>query len=511
MKIKAGAILSSIRIDRAMDRKISVQLYMGLRDIILAGGVQPGERLPASRTLGSDLGVSRTTVIEALDRLIAEGLLESRVGSGTFVSTALAGQPGRSKPAQPSAAPLNRLALSRATARATGKLVRRSRLPHRSQAFITALPALDKFPMAHWARLSARHWRESRDDVMGYGHPYGLPRLRSAIAAHLNASRGIHCDAEQILIVGGAQEAFSLIGTLLLNPGDPVWFENPGAIGARNAFIAQGAKLVPISIDEEGLSVDEGLRKASKFRLAFVTPSHQQPLGRIMSLPRRLDLLKAAEDANAFIVEDDYDGDFYYGHQPQPTLKSIDTQNRVIYVGTFSKSLFPSLRLGYLLAPGGLTDIFRDISSSFLSGVPTAQQAIVADFMEEGLFATHIRQMRRLYKERHDRLLTETRRLSDWLDVKPASGGFHTVGYINDDMDEQVLVECAARENVVVAPLGRYCLAPVVQKGIVLGFGACHEHEIKKGVNVLAKLRDKTENWTGKKLKMDMSGSPISG
>lgn len=512
MKIKAGAILSSIRIDRALDRKISVQLYMGLRDIILAGGLQPGERLPASRTLGVDLGVSRTTVIEALDRLVAEGLLEARVGAGTFVSTVLAGQSGRSRPPQPGIAPAGQLALSRTTARAIQQLTPRSRLPHRSQAFITALPALDKFPMAHWARLSSRHWRDKRDTVMGYGHPYGLPRLRSAIAAHLNASRGIRCDPEQILIVGGAQQAFSLIGTLLLDPGDQVWFENPGAIGARNAFVAQGAELVPIGVDADGLSVEEGLSKAPKFRLAFVTPSHQQPLGRVMSLPRRLSLLKAAEEANALIIEDDYDGDFYYGLQPQPTLKSIDTQNRVIYVGTFSKSLFPALRLGYLLAPDGLACIFKDISSSFLTGVPTATQAIVADFMEEGLFATHIRQMRRLYRERHDALLSQTPRLAEWVDIQPTSSGFHTVGYLNGGIDEHALVECAAKENIIVAPLSRYCFAPVHQEGIILGFGASNENEIKNGVSTLAKLLAH-KVWIGpeKKLRMDMSGSPITG
>lgn len=496
MKVKAGAILSSIRIDRALDRKISVQLYMGLRDIILAGGLLPGERLPASRTLGADLGVSRMTVIEALDRLVAEGLLEARVGAGTFVSTALAGQPGRNRPPPTGAAPLDRLALSRTAARATQQLTARSRLPHRSQAFITALPALDKFPMAHWARLSSRHWRDKRDAVMGYGHPYGLPRLRSAIAAHLNASRGIRCDPEQILIVGGAQQAFSLIGTLLLDPGDQVWFENPGAIGARNAFVARGTELVPVGVDAEGLSVEEGIRKAPKFRLAFVTPSHQQPLGRVMSLPRRLALLKAAEEANALIVEDDYDGDFYYGQQPQPTLKSIDTQNRVIYVGTFSKSLFPSLRLGYLLAPDGLAGIFKDISSSFLSGVPTAPQAIVADFMEEGLFATHIRQMRRLYRERHDALLAEAPRLTEWIDIRPTTSGFHTVGYLRGDIDEGPLVERAAAENVIVAPLGRYCFVPVRQKGIVLGFGASSGNEIRNGVTTLARLLAR-KAWIG--------------
>lgn len=215
-----------------------------------------------------------------------------------------------------------------------------------------------------------------------------------AIATHLNAARGIKSDPDQIFIVAGAQQAFYQIASLLLNPGDPIWFENPGAIGARNAFVASGANAVPVEIDDQGLSVEDGLRKAPHFRLAFVTPSHQQPLGPVMPLPRRLALLRAAEEADALIVEDDYDGEFYYGSQPQPPLKSIDTQDRVIYVGTFSKSLFPSLRVGYILSPPSLIDTFSRVSSNWLSGVPTATQAIVADFMNEGLFANHIRAMR---------------------------------------------------------------------------------------------------------------------
>jgi GntR family transcriptional regulator/MocR family aminotransferase len=485
---------------------------MGLREIILGGGMQPGERLPASRTLGADLGVSRTTVIEALDRLVSEGLLEARVGAGTFVSTALAGQPGRSRPSQPGGPPAQDLAISTAAVRAMQRSAPRARLPHKSQAFVTALPALDKFPMAHWARLASRHWRDRRDAVMGYGHPCGLPRLRSAIAAHLNASRGIRCDPEQILILGGAQEAFSLIGSVLLDPGDRVWFENPGAIGARNAFIERGAEMVPVGIDAEGLSVEEGLTRAPRFRLAFVTPSHQQPLGRVMSLPRRLSLLKAAEDAGALIVEDDYDGDFYYGPQPQPTLKSIDTRDRVIYVGTFSKSLFPALRLGYLLAPDRLADIFKDICASSLSGVPTATQAIVADFMEEGLFATHIRQMRRIYKERHDALIDQAARLGQWIDIEPTSSGFHVVGYLKGAIEEHALVDGAARENVILAPLARYCLEPVARKGIVLGFGASNANEIRNGIGALARVLAR-ESAIGpeKESRMDMRASPISG
>jgi GntR family transcriptional regulator/MocR family aminotransferase len=383
MKTKAGAILSSIRIDRSLDRKISVQLYMGLRDIILSGGLNGGERLPATRTLASELGVSRTTALDAVSRLISEGLLESRIGAGTFVSHTMTGR----TPVKPKAARIDAERaprLSPSTVRARAMFAERRRLPHKSQAFVTALPALHAFPMAQWARLSARHLRSDRDAVMGYGNPYGLPRLRAAIATHLNASRGIQCDPEQVFVVGGAQQAFSLIGDMLLDRGEKVWFENPGAIGARNAFISCGAELVPVPVDDEGIVVADGVARAPDFRLAFVTPSHQQPLSKVLSLSRRLALLDAADRADAFIVEDDYDGDFYFGDQPLPTLKSIDTNGRVIYVGTFSKTLFPSLRLGFLVAPASMVEAMSTIFSAALSGVPTWPQAIVADFIDEG-------------------------------------------------------------------------------------------------------------------------------
>lgn len=485
MKTQAGALLSSIKIDHGGERKIGAQLFMGLRDIILSGGVQPGERLPASRTLARELEVSRTTVIDALDRLVAEGLLEARVGAGTFVNAALSAQPARRS--APDRAVHAAPRLSRAAAKAAGSFAARERLPHRSAPFITALPALDAFPMSHWARLSARHWRQGRETVMGYGEPYGLPRLRRAIAAHLNAGRGIKCDPEQIFITGGAQQAFSLISALLLDPGGKVWFENPGAIGARNAFIANGADLVPVDVDREGLCVADGLEKAPDFKLAFVTPSHQQPLGHVMSLPRRLALLRVAEAADAFIVEDDYDGDFYYGNQPLPPLKSIDTQDRVIYVGTFSKSLFPALRLGFVLSPAGMIESFQQISKSWLSGVPTAPQAITAEFMDEGLFATHVRLMRRTYKARHDMLLKASAALAGAIDVEPASSGFHTIGYLRPGLDENQLVTKAAEQGIILAPLGRYCLSPVERRGVVLGFGGVNPDEIQRGVERLRK------------------------
>lgn len=488
MKNKAGAILSSIRIDRSLDRKISVQLYMGLRDIILSGGLNGGERLPATRTLASELGVSRTTALDAVSRLISEGLLESHIGAGTFVSHTMTGR----APVVPQMATEEaerQPRLPSAVIQARAQFAERRRLPHKSQAFVTALPALHLFPMAQWARLSARHLRSDRDAVMGYGNPYGLPRLRAAIATHLNASRGIQCDPEQVFVVGGAQQAFSLIGSLLLDRGEKVWFENPGAIGARNAFISQGAELVPVAVDDEGIVVEEGLAKAPDFRLAFVTPSHQQPLSKVLSLSRRLALLDAADRADAYIVEDDYDGDFYFGDQPLPTLKSIDTNGRVVYVGTFSKTLFPSLRLGFLVAPAGMVDVISTLFSAALSGVPTWPQAIVADFIDEGHFSTHIRTMRQHYRKRHEILHQHSRQLEPHMHVQRALAGFHTVGYFREPgRNEDEFVKAAHAAGLTLSGIGRYCLAPIERKGVVIGYGAASESEIRQGIDVLAQL-----------------------
>jgi GntR family transcriptional regulator/MocR family aminotransferase len=275
---------------------------------------------------------------------------------------------------------------------------------------------------------------------------------------------------------------------MLVNPGEAVWFENPGAIGARNAFRALDARLVPVEIDSEGFSVDDARAKAPEFRLAFVTPSHQQPLGHVMSLGRRLALLQAAKDADAMIVEDDYDGEFYYGDQPPPTLKSIDTQERVIYVGTFSKSLFPSLRLGFILSPSRLVESFERIFGTWQSGAPTASQAIVAEFMEEGFFATHVRTMRQLYKERYEALFEAGAAIADLIDVQPTHGGFHTIGLLPETGCEERIVEAARDAGIITAPLGRYVISPIQKSGLVLGFGSTPPEDIRNAANTLGKV-----------------------
>jgi GntR family transcriptional regulator / MocR family aminotransferase len=488
MKREAGALLSAIDLDRTSRKSISVQLYMALRDILLSGGLKPGDRLPASRTMARETGVSRTTVIDAVERLVSEGMLTSRVGAGTFVSDTLVFQKSPTVTSENEPHVADKPRLSQTLGQGTRIFAPRARLPHNPQAFVSALPALDAFPLAQWSRISARHLRGSRNDIMGYGHPQGHRALRRAIATHLAAARGITCNPDQIFVTSGAQHAFALIGQMFLNAGDRVWFENPGAKGARNALASTGAELVPVPVDEDGICVSQAFKTAPQFRLAFVTPSHQQPLGHVMSLARRFELLQAATDARALVIEDDYDGEFYFGARPQPALKSIDTNGRVLYVGTFSKSLFPSLRLGFVLVPERMVEAFDNLFASCASGPSTSTQAIVADFMDEGHFSTHIRLMRRLYKARYEALMNAAEMLPDTIRVQETSGGFHTPAYLRPDIDEQMVVEQARAQNVILAPLGQYCLLPIPQKGLVFGFGSTIPNDIRKGMDAVRSL-----------------------
>ena len=490
VKRARGVLLDALELDHASSQALSAQIYYELRDKVFSGALKAGDRLPASRMLARELSVSRTTVVEAYERLIAEGAFVAKVGAGTFVSDVAQNVRSREGEAKRAAPPRVEPRLSKAIVDATAQLF--ERIPHKPRAFTTALPAFDVFPIALWSRQVSKHWRARRDSILGYGDPSGYLPLRRAIATHLKGSRGVICDPDQVFIVGGAQQAFYLIARLLTNPGDDVWFENPGAIGARNCFAAVGANLVPVPVDRHGLDVAHGVVVAPSFRLAFVTPSHQQPLGVTMSLTRRAALIKAAEDADAMIVEDDYDGEFCYSGAPTPALKSIDASERVIYVGTFSKTMFPSLRLGFIVAPQQLVDIFAKVSETILQGVPSNPQAVVADFIEEGHFASHVRRMRKIYAERRDVLLDEAgRQLSGSLDVANTETGLHTIGLLASGYDEVAVSELADKQGVSVAPISRFSIEPTDRSGFVLGFSGVPPNELVAGVETLARvLRD---------------------
>lgn len=489
VKRSAGELLFSIRVDRGAGRSVTGQVYSAIKQLIVDGALAAGKRLPSSRTIARELDISRTTAIAVFERLTSEGLIVSRTGAGSFVSDAAERQRPQREFVVDDLSPAT-TKLADIIAEASPRFFQRLSHPVKPRAFATGLPAYDAFPLAVWSRLTAKHWRRPRDLIMGYSDPNGLPELRRAIAAHLGANRGIACDAGQIFIVNGAQQAFDLVGRVLLNRGDAVWFENPGAIGARNSFIACGARLVPVPVDAEGISVEEGLRLAPDFRLAFVTPSHEHPTGAEMSLERRSELLAAANRRDAWVLEDDYDGEFRYDGRPLPTLKSADRSERVIYVGTFSKTMFPSLRLGFYLAPAPLVPIFQRISGAFLQGVPASIQAVLAAFIEEGHFATHLRRMRDIYRERHEAFHDAAeRRLNGMLDARRSAAGFHVVGkFLSPRLDEEDVQARAEAAGIVVSPIGRFCIEPVSEKGLVLGVSAIDPRAIARGVEALAEV-----------------------
>lgn len=487
-KYAGGALIPTLSIDRDDRATITVQLVSAMRDLILSGQLRAGERLPASRTLARDQGVSRTTAINAYEQLTAEGLLRSQVGSGTFVSEALP----TLIPEDPveSEHPGTMPRLAHLSAEASDQYFPRLSHPETPRAFVTGMPAFDVFPMPLWSRLASRYWRSPRSLVMSYPDACGLPELRQAVCQHLRANRGVNCTPEEVFIFSGAQNAFNRIGSMLLDPGDPVWFENPGAIGARNSLISCGAQLIPVPVDDQGMDVQAGLDAAPAFRLAFVTPAHQHPLGTTMTTERRFELLRVAENAGAWIIEDDFVGEFHYGAHTPPPLKSIDASGRVIYVGTFSKALFPALRLGYVVAPPKLVPIFQRIAQATMQGTPASLQSIVSDFINEGHFAAHIRRMRDIYAERRDALLSEAdRSLNGLLDVQPTDTGFHTVGdLVHPGLTDVMISESARKAGIVTAPVSRFTIQPVPRQAITLGFSAVPPAQIKKGVQTLASV-----------------------
>lgn len=485
----AGSLLLSLKLDRSPGELLSEQIYLQIREFALSGHLAAGARLPATRVLAKEHGIARSTVAEAYDRLAAEGVITSRTGSGSFVSSFLGqdltGLPGRGARAGALVAGSRRLQLSRAVESAIPQLA--ARIEHPRRCFTTATPDFDLFPIEKWSKVIGRTIAEGLSDQLGYPDARGLPAFRRAIASHLKINRAISCDAGQVFVFAGAQQAIHFIHSIVLEPGDTVWLEDPGAIGVRNSLITCGANVVPVPIDDEGLIVAEGLKLARRFRLAFVTPTHQHPLGVPMSLERRLQLLSTAQHADAIILEDDYDGDFYYGRHPVQALQSIDRSGRVIYIGSFSKSLFPSLRLGYAVVPAQLVDVFDKAVSAFLHGSPVQTQAAVAAFIESGQFAVHLRSMRRAYHARSEALADAAdRHLKGMMQVKRTDAGLHTTGQLLIEADEAAVSAAAAEHGITLTPLSKFCIGPVKHRGFMLGFAVANEQEIRKAVRKLA-------------------------
>jgi GntR family transcriptional regulator/MocR family aminotransferase len=460
-----------------------------LRDAILRGRLRPGNRLPPTRLLAAELGVSRTTILLAFDQLVDEGYLRGKVGSGTYVredlpEALLHAPPSTSLPTPAPQGP--RHIARRAQALAHVMSAYSGSVLETTRPFHGGLPALDAFPYWLWMRLAARAWRRLRPREFAYGDPQGYRPLREAIAEHLETSRGARCTPDQVIIVSGSQQALDLAGRVLLDPGDAVWIEDPGYIAARAALRGAGAELVPVPVDGEGLRVEVGVARAPRARIAFVTPSHQYPLGMIMTLSRRLALLDWAKRAGGWILEDDYNSEFRYVGPPLPALQGLDAAQRVIYVGTFSKTLFPALRVGYLVVPPDLAPIFSSARATLDFHRPLLEQVILAEFLREGHYARHVRRMRLLYQRRQQSLLgAVSRDLGDVLEIMPAEAGMHLIGWLPAGTRDRQVAAGALRHDCVVRPVSWFTLQRRLSPGVVLGYAAFGEREIARGVQRL--------------------------
>jgi GntR family transcriptional regulator/MocR family aminotransferase len=465
------------------------QLYFAIRDAILAARLQPGTRLPSTRTLAEDLGVSRNTVMAAFEQLLAEGYIRGRVGAGSYVSDQLPedalyarahAASGRGAPARAPGPSRRGLQLTRLSGQGT-----------RPTPFTPGLPELAGFPFELWARLLAKHWRAPPRSFLIGSDACGWRPLREALTAHLGAARAVSCTADQVIVVSGAQQALDLAARVLIDPGDRVWLEDPGYMGLRGALIASGAELGPVPVDAEGLGVEAGRALAPLARMACVSPSHQYPLGITMSLARRLELLEWARAADAFILEDDYDSEYRYAGRPLAALQGLDTDGRVIYVGTMSKVMFPGLRLGYMVVPAHLVDAFTAVRRMTDTHPPMIVQPALAEFIADGHLAQHIRRMRALYSERQQTFMAIARPiLGERLMLQSAEAGMHLVGRLPAGVDDMAVAREARRRDVEAPALSAFYADGPPQRGLLLGYAGVTEAEMRRGLRALAQAID---------------------
>jgi len=461
-------------------------LYEELRSTILAGGLHPGARLPATRDLAAQYGISRPTIVTAFEQLRSEGYVEGRVGSGTYVSETLPDELLQAPRARSTAGTRRRGIPLSAYARRLRPLLRA--VPRPARAFRASQPGLDAFPMGLWTQVATRRLRRASASLLAGGDALGYRPLREAVAEYLNTSRGVKCAADQVLIISGVQQALDRTAHLLLDPGDPVWMEEPGYPGAAVVFRAVGARICAVPVDSEGLNLEAGQRRwpRQRPRLVYVTPAHQFPLGVTMSLRRRLSLLEWARRSRTIIFEDDYDSEYRYSGRPIPALQGLDRAAVVIFAGSFTDVLFPALRLAYLVVPSDMVDIFAAAESVSTHHPPLIDQAILCDFIHEGHFARHVRRMRELYAERLSVLVESAReRLAGLLEIPPVEAGLRTVGWLQGGRSAERAALAAAEHDVEVVPLSRYAWGRVRRDGLVLGFAAVDGCEIRRGVEQL--------------------------
>ncbi len=499
MKRVRDSYFPPIALDQRAGQRLYRQIYDWFQQAILEGRLRPGQRVPSTRSLAEELKLSRIPVITAYEQLHAEGYLETFKGAGTAVAAAIPRD--AFTPAKPAPA------AQREKPRAARRLRETMALPPDLNAetlgiFRVSLPALDHFPSDIWASLVTRHARNPCRLALAYGGPMGHLPFREAVAEYLGAARGVRCDASQILVVSGSQHGLSVIARALLDAGDVVWMEEPGYPGAQRAFMMADVRPVAVPVDHDGLDVEEGMRRANNARAAYITPSHQYPLGMTMSAARRMMLLNWAARRRAWIVEDDYDSEYRFGSRPLGAVQGMGQGDRVIYVGTFSKVLFPSLRVGYLVIPKALVPIFS-VARDALDLFPSVLfQKALADFIREGHFARHIRRMRMLYMNRRDMLVEAlTSTLGQGIEIVSAGAGMHLVCLLPEGMNDRQVCAKAAEAGISVIPLSTCYLGKPARPGLVMGYGGTDRKDIETGVLRLAKILKSMPGTTKAKIR----------
>ena len=486
MQSAGWAKLYGWRLDRRSATPLFSQIYMQVRTAALAGALGPGAALPSSRTLASWLGVARASVVTAYEQLAAEGIVESRLGAGTFVSGDLNALVGVSRVQAKVSAAKPRPIPSPAKAFADFE---RSALFAEGRPFATGRTLVDARTRETWRKLTHQAVRSLGAGDLGYTDPCGAMQLRTNICEYLKAARAVRCEPEQIVITAGTQHAIDIAIRVLLAPTDEVWVEDPGYPLTHAQALLAKVRPRPIPVDCQGLVVDAGVRAAPKARAAFVTPSHQFPTGVVLSMARRLELLAWARKAGAFIIEDDYTSEFRYSGPPLASLQGLDEDERVIYVGTLNKALFPGLRLGYAVVPHALLPAFASARYLLDRQPATLYQSVVAEFMKQGHFAAHIRRMRQMYREQRDVLAaTLLRYAGGHLEVEVPDQGMHLVAYLRHGLSDLNIEAAAARTGIAVRAISRFYRSAPRRPGLMLGFSGFPRQLIASPAARLARL-----------------------
>jgi GntR family transcriptional regulator/MocR family aminotransferase len=483
--MNTSELFASFLLDRSAATPLFRQLYAAVKEAVLRGALSPGMQLPPTRELCRLMGVSRQTVLNAWDQLMAEGYLSGTVGKGTFIGSQL--PIGARTPAPRG---LMRPLSARGKDYA-GAMKYVGFHQGKVRAFRASMPGLDLFPFDVWSRLEARRWRRP-DHHMGYSDPAGYAPLRELLCVYLRASRGVNCTPEQVIITSGSQQGLYLLSALLLDPGDKVWVESPGYQGASAPLFAMGAQVCTVPVDAQGMDVAYGMARYPDAKMVLSTPSHQLPLGVTMSLQRRLELLRWAGANRAWIIEDDYDSEYRYTGPPLASLQGLDSADLTVYVGTLSKVLFPGLRLGYIVAPPALVEPIVRAKAALDRHNAIIPQMVLADFMGEGHFTRHIKRTREAYAERREALLRGIEaRLADQLRCGPSDAGLDLCVHFRRPLDQEQVARMALEQGVEVRPLSYYesrVATPecAIEPGLLLGFSAIAPADIARGLEVLA-------------------------